>query len=149
MNPAIIDRTKMPLNAAFPRQIPKPPFPAPYEDFAFFSRPLTSLIASSAICRSVVDALPKISRGPAQNVLGGRLAFSFSALSASLRTRVYRYFWHRTLNLMEVVFLFFLIRAAVSIAISLETLDLLKFPPLSSWCLHVQEASFRRQISMN
>lgn len=46
------------------------------------------------------------------NILGGRDCFSFSALSASLSTRVYRCFWQRTLNLTLPTFLFFLMRAA-------------------------------------
>jgi uncharacterized protein Smg (DUF494 family) len=48
------------------------------------------------------------------NLLGGKLCLSFSALSESLSTRVYRNRWQRTLNLICCVFLFFLIRAAVT-----------------------------------
>ena len=49
-------------------------------------------------------------------VPGGRLCLSFSALSVSLRTRVYTFFEHRTLNLMLLTFLFFFMRAAVAMS---------------------------------
>lgn len=49
---------------------------------------------------------------PPENLLGGRLCLSFSALSESLSTRVYRKRWQRTLNLICWDLLFFLIRAA-------------------------------------
>lgn len=86
------------------------------------------------------------------NILGGRLCLSFSALSESLRTRVYRNLWQRTLNLICWVFLFFLIRAAVAVKrdqsqnLSPDNQFLAR---LGHFACNVQEASFRRQISMN
>lgn len=47
------------------------------------------------------------------DVLGGKLCFNFSAFSESWSTNVYRCRWQRTLNLMLLLCLFFLIRAAI------------------------------------
>lgn len=48
-----------------------------------------------------------------ESVPGGRDCLSFSALSESLRDRVYRKREARTLNLMVLLDLFFLMQAAV------------------------------------
>ena len=53
--------------------------------------------------------------GGQEIVLGGRDCLSLSAFSLSLRTRVYSWELHRTLNLVCEDFLFFFIRAAASI----------------------------------
>lgn len=48
-----------------------------------------------------------------RNVLGGKLCLNFSAFSESFKTRVYRWRWQRTLNLIWADFLFRFMRAAV------------------------------------
>lgn len=82
-------------------------------------------------------------------VLGGRDCLSFSAFSASLRARVYRCLEHRTLNLIRELFLFFLIRAAVKIKASLDHQSCPTLSVFVNCSRNIQEASFRRQISMN
>ncbi len=124
------------------------------EVFLFF-------LGTSLIWRSVVRE--KSARQPMRlgsprssilpgNLLGGRLCLSFSALSESLRTRVYRNLWQRTLNLICWVFLFFLIRAAAAEK-RYQCQNLSPgnqfFARLGHFARNVQEASFRRQISMN
>jgi hypothetical protein len=120
------------------------------EDFCLF------FLGTSLICRPVVSArqhlfLLPFSR-PGFCVLGGRLCLSLSAFSESVRTRVYRCLWHRTLNLICLEDLFFLIRAAARAA--------LEFPSINNSAIgfvaqfrqsriNIHEASLRRQISMN
>lgn len=72
---------------------------------------------------------------------------SFSAFSPSLRIRVYKCLSQRTLNLIWGVFLFFLIRAAEFSRVSNAVSTLQSLAVLAR--IFLQEASFRRQISMN
>lgn len=102
-----------------------------------------------------VAGIQLCARSGRAGVLGGRLCLSFSAFSESLSTRVYRCFWQRTLNLTLPTFLFFLIRAAVregkvrDVAPRQGAIPRGRILSSSRVGKNVQEASFRRQISMN
>jgi hypothetical protein len=99
------------------------------EDFCLF------FLGTSLICR-----------------LGGRLCLSLSAFSESVRTRVYRCLWHRTLNLICLEDLFFLIRAAARAALEFPSRNKSAIGFVTQFRqsrINVHEASLRRQISMN
>ena len=120
------------------------------EDFCLF------FLGTSLICRPVVCArqqLPLFQKSRSGlRILGGKLCLSLSAFSESVRTRVYRCLWQRTLNLICLEVEFFLIRAAAKsdVRISLHKPGAIGFvAQFRQSRINVHEASLRRQISMN